>query len=64
MADSSPRKLRATEIHFKVIKNSILAEKNPALVEMASRETTDAALYLCENFTCQAPLTDPEGWQG
>ncbi|MBN8711425.1 MAG: thioredoxin domain-containing protein [Verrucomicrobia bacterium] len=43
---------------------SVLTEDNPALSEMASRETADTALYLCENFTCQAPAVDPSTWEG
>ena len=43
---------------------SILGKNNPALAEMASREMPEAALYLCENFTCQAPIADPGNWQG
>ncbi len=42
---------------------SVLGQNNPALAEMAARETSGAALYLCENFTCQAPITDPKDWR-
>lgn len=44
--------------------NSILTEKNAALAEMAARETPVAALYLCENFACRTPITDPAEWKG
>lgn len=43
---------------------SILTSNNAALSEMASRETAEAALYLCENFTCRVPIVDPSAWEG
>lgn len=44
--------------------DSILTKENPALAGMAAKETSDAALYVCENFTCQTPVTDPDAWDG
>ena len=69
--DSPETKVLLKEVHRHFLPNTIviladsndgqkyLGERNEAIRAMSPRDGKSAA-YVCENFTCKAPVTDPK----